>query len=165
VEPCRCATFGLGIISSLPQLLVVSPAFWDEKDRLIRPLGRARGDGPGLRFGFRNGVFPSWFLSRWRLSPLFSQDAQNLFFPAPISCLGERHFPASGDHLRGAILGSVSIAVTLLGIRATSSPESGPHYSKNGVTARSSNCAILATNTPVTLTLAGIWLATYMDAS
>jgi hypothetical protein len=30
----------------------------DEKDLLVRPLGRARGGGPGLGLGFRNAVFP-----------------------------------------------------------------------------------------------------------
>jgi hypothetical protein len=48
---------------------------------------------PGLRFGFRNGVFPSWFLSGWRLSPLFHEDGQIFIFPALISCLGEQYCP------------------------------------------------------------------------
>jgi hypothetical protein len=55
----------------------------------------------GLRFGFRNMIFPSWFLSRWWLSPLFHEGGQILFFPAPISCLGEQDLPAAGEHLRG----------------------------------------------------------------
>jgi hypothetical protein len=33
----------------------------NEKDRSIRPLGRAKGRGPRLRFGFRNAIFPSLF--------------------------------------------------------------------------------------------------------
>jgi hypothetical protein len=37
----------------------------------------------GCGFGFRNVIFPSWFLSRWRLSPLFHEGAQILFFPPP----------------------------------------------------------------------------------
>jgi hypothetical protein len=57
----------------------------DEKDLLVRPLGRAKGGSPGLALGFRNAMFPSC----WRLSPLFYQDAQIFIFPAPISCLGE----------------------------------------------------------------------------
>jgi hypothetical protein len=51
----------------------------DEKDLLVRPLGRARCGSPGLKLGFRNAMFPSC----WRLSPLFYQDAQILFFPPP----------------------------------------------------------------------------------
>ena len=42
-------------------------------------------------------MFPSWFPSRWRLSPLFYEGAQILFFPAPISYLGERYLPAAGE--------------------------------------------------------------------
>ena len=57
----------------------------DEKDLLVRPLGRARCGSPGLALGFRNAMFPSC----WRLSPLFYQDGQIFIFPAPISCLGE----------------------------------------------------------------------------
>jgi hypothetical protein len=41
-------------------------------------------------------MFPSLVPSRWRLSPLFYEGAQILFFPAPISCLGERYLPAAG---------------------------------------------------------------------
>ena len=41
-------------------------------------------------------MFPSWFLSRWRLSPLFDEGAQILYFPAPISYLGDQHSPAAG---------------------------------------------------------------------
>jgi hypothetical protein len=41
-------------------------------------------------------MFQSLVPSRWRLSPLFSQGAQILFFPAPISYLGERYLPAAG---------------------------------------------------------------------
>ena len=51
----------------------------DEKDLLVRPLGRARGGSPGLALGFRNAMFPSC----WRLSPLFYQGAQIFIFPAP----------------------------------------------------------------------------------
>jgi hypothetical protein len=68
--------------------------FRDEKDRLIRPLGRARGDGPW--FGLVSGMmFPSCFPSRCRLSPLFDEDGQIFIFPAPISCLGEPYLPAA----------------------------------------------------------------------
>jgi hypothetical protein len=62
------------------------------------PLGACQGDGPGLRFGFRNAIFLSWFLSRWRLSPLFYEDVQIFIFPAPIICLGEENLPAAGEH-------------------------------------------------------------------
>ena len=55
-------------------------------------LGRARGGGLGLRFGFRNGVFP-------RLSPLFHEGVQFFYFPALISCLGEQYLAAAGEHL------------------------------------------------------------------
>jgi hypothetical protein len=47
------------------------------------PLGACQGRGPWLRFGFRNAVFPSWFPWRCRLSPLFYEGAQILFFPPP----------------------------------------------------------------------------------
>ncbi len=57
----------------------------DEKDLLVRPLGRARGGSPGLALGFRNAMFPSC----WRLSPLFYQGGQIFIFPAPLSFLGE----------------------------------------------------------------------------
>ncbi len=57
----------------------------DEKDLLVRPLGRARDGSPGLALGFRNAMFPSC----WRLSPLFYQGGQIFIFPAPLSCLGE----------------------------------------------------------------------------
>jgi hypothetical protein len=57
----------------------------DEKDLIVRPLGRARGGSPGLTLGFRNAMFPSC----WRLSPLFYQGGQIFIFPAPLSCLGE----------------------------------------------------------------------------
>jgi hypothetical protein len=50
-----------------------------EKDLSIRPLGRARGGGPGLRLGFRNAMCASWL----RLSPLFHEGGQILFFPPP----------------------------------------------------------------------------------
>jgi hypothetical protein len=56
----------------------------DEKDLLVRPLGRARDGSPGLALGFRNAMFPSC----WRLSPLFYQGGQIFIFSAPISCLG-----------------------------------------------------------------------------
>jgi hypothetical protein len=56
-----------------------------EKDLSVRPLGRARDGGPGLRLGFRNAIFASWR----RLSPLFHQGGQIFIFPAPISPLGE----------------------------------------------------------------------------
>src|ERR1700733_3009469 len=65
-----------------------------EKDRSIRPLGRARAAAL-VAVWFDERDFPRlWFPSGWRLSPLFSQDDQILFFPAPISYLGERHFPS-----------------------------------------------------------------------
>jgi hypothetical protein len=51
----------------------------DEKDRSVRPSGRAKGGGPGLALSFRNAIFPSWL----RLSPLFYQGGQILFFPPP----------------------------------------------------------------------------------
>jgi hypothetical protein len=60
----KCA----GNANALHEVNPVSRAFGDEKDRWIRPTGRARGDGPGLRFGFSNAVFPSWFPSMWRLT-------------------------------------------------------------------------------------------------
>ena len=37
------------------------------------------------------------FSSRCWLSPLFYEDAQIVIFPAPISCLGDRHLRAAGD--------------------------------------------------------------------
>jgi hypothetical protein len=46
-------------------------------------VGRAQGDGPGLRFGFRNAVSSSWFHSGWLLSPLFHEDDQIFVFPPP----------------------------------------------------------------------------------
>jgi hypothetical protein len=51
----------------------------DEKDLLVRPLGRAKGGSPGLALGFRNAMFPSC----WRLSPLFTKMLKFLFFPPP----------------------------------------------------------------------------------
>jgi hypothetical protein len=44
---------------------------------------------------FRGGL--AGFSSRCRLSPLFYEDAQIIIFPAPISCLGDRHVWAAGD--------------------------------------------------------------------
>ena len=39
-------------------------------------------------------MFPSLVSVGWRLSPLFYEDAQIVFFPAPISYLGEQYiFP------------------------------------------------------------------------
>ena len=75
----------------------VSPVFRDEKDRLIRPLGRARGDGPGcgLVSGMRSSRLA--FPRRRRLSPLFHEDDQIFIFPAPISYLGETYLPATGE--------------------------------------------------------------------
>jgi hypothetical protein len=77
-----------------------------EKDRSISPLGRARA--AALVRGLVSGMQCSrlQFPLGWRLSPLFHEDAQILFFPAPISYLGERYvFPqrmAPGTICRGA---------------------------------------------------------------
>ena len=49
----------------------------DEKDLSVRPLGRTRGGGPGLKLGCRNAIFGSWR----RLSPLFHEGAQIFIFP------------------------------------------------------------------------------------
>ena len=87
-----------------------------------------------MRFRFRNAIFPSWFLSRWRLSPLFHEDAQIFIFPAPISCLGERYLPASIYGVR-AIVGRFPRGHPLLGIGATSS-HSDPHDSRDALVAR-----------------------------
>jgi hypothetical protein len=57
--------------------------------------------GPGLQFGFRNVIFPSWFLSRWGLIPLFQRRGSKFIFPAPVSCLGEQDSPAAGEYLPG----------------------------------------------------------------
>jgi hypothetical protein len=87
----------------------VSLVFWDEKDRLIRPLGRARGDGPGCG---ECGV-PVLVSLDCRLSPLFYEDVQIYIFPAPISCLGERRLAAADGDLRvGRSWNVFAIAVT-----------------------------------------------------
>jgi hypothetical protein len=57
----------------------VSP-FWDEKSA---PWGRARGDGPGVAVLFQECGIPVLASLKWRLSPLFSQDAQIFIFPPP----------------------------------------------------------------------------------
>jgi hypothetical protein len=49
----------------------------------------------GFRFGLRR--LEAGFSSRCWLSPLFYEDAQIFIFPAPISCLGDRHLRAAGD--------------------------------------------------------------------
>jgi hypothetical protein len=57
----------------------------------------------GFRFGLRQleallrGLPSAGFSSRCWLSPLFYEDAQIFIFPAPISCLGDRHLRAAGD--------------------------------------------------------------------
>src|ERR1700678_2313179 len=72
----------------------VSPVFGDEKDRWIRPLGRARGDGPGCGLCLRNAVFPSYISLEVAAKSFVSRRCSNFIFPAPISCLGER-YPSS----------------------------------------------------------------------
>jgi hypothetical protein len=52
-----------------------------EKDRSVRPWGRRASVGMVMD----PGIVQLW----WRLSPLFSQGGQILFFPALISYLGE----------------------------------------------------------------------------
>jgi hypothetical protein len=57
----------------------------------------------GFRFGLLQlealllGLPLAGFSSRCWLSPLFYEDAQIFIFPAPISCLGDRHLRAAGD--------------------------------------------------------------------
>ena len=41
-------------------------------------------------------MFPSLVSVGWRLSPLFHEDAQILFFPAPIIYLGEQYISLKG---------------------------------------------------------------------
>ena len=74
-----------------------------EKDQSIRPLGRARAAALGC--GLVSGMQCSrlWLPSGWRLSPLFHEGAQILFFPAPISHLGERYIFSFKGCRRGTI--------------------------------------------------------------
>ena len=57
---------------------------WDEKDPSVRPLGRAREVGPWVGVAFQECQVPVIVsITRRRLSPLFYQDGQILFFPPP----------------------------------------------------------------------------------
>ena len=60
------------------------------KTCLSAPWGVPGAAALGWGLGFRKAMFPSLFQSWWRLSPLFSQDAQIFIFPAPISYLGDQ---------------------------------------------------------------------------
>jgi hypothetical protein len=90
-----------------------------EKDRSILPLGRARAAALGC--GLVSGMQCSrlWFPSRWRLSPLFSQDGQILFFSAPISYLGERYLPAVSISLEVQHLPCITILIQWMWRRGT----------------------------------------------
>jgi hypothetical protein len=63
----------------------------------LRKIGRSAPWGvprrrPWVAVSFQECNLPVFFPSRWRLSPLFDEGGQILFFPAPISYLGERYF-------------------------------------------------------------------------
>jgi hypothetical protein len=63
---------------------------WDEKDPSVRPLGRAREVRPWVGVAFQECQVPVIVsITERRLSPLFYQDGQILFFPAPLSYLGD----------------------------------------------------------------------------
>ena len=63
---------------------------WDEKDPSVRPLERAREVRPWVGFAFQECYVPVIVsITGRRLSPLFFQDGQIYFFPAPLSYLGD----------------------------------------------------------------------------
>jgi hypothetical protein len=55
--------------------------------RCMSPSGRA-GRERWLRFGFRNGMFPSWLSLEAPAKSFVLRRCSNFIFPAPISCLG-----------------------------------------------------------------------------
>ena len=57
--------------------------FGDEKDRLIRPSGRASGRRPWVAVWFQECNVPVLFPSRYRLSPLFYEGGSNIYFSRP----------------------------------------------------------------------------------
>src|ERR1700735_2019159 len=73
--------------------------------------------GCGLVSGMQGSCL--WLPLRRRLSPVFYEGAQILFFPAPISCLGERYLPAA--HSMSRIIGLLDRTVLQLGLAVQSS--------------------------------------------
>ena len=67
-----------------------------EKDRSIRPLGRPRGGGPGLRFGFRNARFPSLVSVEVAAKSFVLRRGSNFIFSAPIATKGKGIRRAAG---------------------------------------------------------------------
>ena len=64
------------------------------------PLGGVSWRGPRSRYGFRNGVFPSWFPSRRRLTFCFDEKGLKFYFSRPRSCLGISWLAARGFRLK-----------------------------------------------------------------
>jgi hypothetical protein len=77
------------------------------------PRGVPGADGPGLRFGFRKVIFPSWFLCEMAAKSFVSTKGVKFYFSRPHKLFRRAVFAGCRRASTGVgLLGRVSIAVT-----------------------------------------------------